>query len=180
MLAAAEQLFYEEGIGSVGIDRIIERAGVAKASLYDVFGSKDELVRSYLAGRLERRKARLAERLARLRTPRERLLGVFDALADFIAEPGFRGCPFVRASTQTKDSSSARQVCVESREWTLELFHELAREAGAAHPKKLARQLVLLYDGAITSAQMDGDSQSAATARAMAAAIVDAEIGARR
>ena len=52
LLAAADELFYEEGIHTVGIDRIIEKAGVAKATLYSVFGSKEELIRAYLAARL--------------------------------------------------------------------------------------------------------------------------------
>ncbi|MDB6107950.1 MAG: TetR family transcriptional regulator, partial [Gammaproteobacteria bacterium] len=64
LLAAADELFYENGINTVGIDRVIERAGVAKASLYDCFGSKDELVRSYLQARSEARQARINERLS--------------------------------------------------------------------------------------------------------------------
>src|SRR6201986_2042481 len=73
-LAAAESLFYEEGVNTVGIDRVIERAGVAKASLYDTFGSKDELVRAYLAARATRRQARVLERIARYEDPREKIL----------------------------------------------------------------------------------------------------------
>ena len=176
LLAAAEQLFYEEGINLVGIDRIIERAGVAKASLYDVFGSKEELIRSYLAARFERRKARLTEKLARFRSPKEKLLGVFDAMGEIISEPGYRGCPFVRASAETTEKSKARTVCDESRQWTHDLFAQLARDAGASNPKKLARQLVVLYDGAMTAASMDRDPQAAATARAIAATLVDAQL----
>jgi AcrR family transcriptional regulator len=175
LLTAAEELFYAEGIGNVGIDRIIEHAGVAKASLYDVFGSKEALVQAYLAGRFERRKARILDRLGRHRAPRERLLAVFDAAGELMADPGFRGCPFSLARAQTKPTSSARNICDESRAWTFELFHQLAREAGAAHPKKLAHQLVILYDGATTSAQMDSNPQAAAIARAMAAALLESE-----
>src|SRR4051812_6541700 len=82
LLAAAQELFYEDGINTVGIDRVIERAGVAKASLYDAFGSKEELVRCYLAARHAARRAAMEERLARYKNPRDRLLGVFDAMAD--------------------------------------------------------------------------------------------------
>src|SRR5882724_10614918 len=78
LLTAAAELFYEEGVNTVGIDRVIERAGVAKASLYDCFGSKEELVRAYLAQRQEVRDARITEKLKKYGTPRERLLGVFD------------------------------------------------------------------------------------------------------
>jgi len=64
LLAAANELFYEEGIHTVGIERVLERAGVAKASLYSTFGSKDELVRAYLRSRAERRQQRVSERIA--------------------------------------------------------------------------------------------------------------------
>src|SRR5437763_14603785 len=92
LLAAAEQLFYAEGINTVGSDRGIERAGVAKASLYDCFGSKAELIRGYLHERHEARRGRITAMLARYTTPRERLLGVCDSLAELFAQPKFRGC----------------------------------------------------------------------------------------
>src|ERR1700731_2435247 len=82
LLAAADELFYEHGINLVGIDRVIEHAGVAKASLYDCFGSKEELIRAYLKGRADKRQARISERVASLGTPREKILGVFDLLAE--------------------------------------------------------------------------------------------------
>src|ERR1700674_1490690 len=91
LLAAADELFYENGVNLVGIERVIERAGVAKASLYDCFGSKEALIRAYLESRKEARQARFREGLAKYTTPRERLLGVFDILGQIIAEPSFRG-----------------------------------------------------------------------------------------
>src|SRR5438034_11332309 len=79
LLAAACELFYEEGVHTVGIDRVIERAGVAKATLYKAFGSKDELIRAYLKARHDATRERMTRELdARYRTPRERLLGVFE------------------------------------------------------------------------------------------------------
>ena len=174
LLAAAEELFYEEGINTVGIDRVIERAGVAKASLYDTFGSKEELIRSYLVGRKEARQARILRRLDSCKTPRERLLGVFDALAEICADPGFRGCAFLRASAESRSGSSLRAVCDDSRRWTYDLFVELGRDAGAAKPEQLAHQLIVLYDGAVVAAQMDHDATAAALARTMAAQLLDA------
>src|SRR5215472_4805256 len=102
LLAAADELFYAEGIHTVGIDRVIERAGVAKASLYSTFGSKDELVRAYLLGRHERRERRLTARLATYNSPREKLLGIFDYLSDFHQQPTFRGCPFINANAESQ------------------------------------------------------------------------------
>jgi len=155
LLAAAEELFYGEGINTVGIDRIIERAGVAKASLYDCFGSKEELIRSYLNARHESRLKRITEGLKRFVTPREKMLGVFDIQGEAFRSQSYRGCPFVRASAEVKPGSAGKIVCDESREWLRTLFADLAKEAGAHEPDVLADKLLLLYDGAAVSAQMD-------------------------
>src|SRR3979409_2729127 len=77
LLAAADELFYAEGVHVVGIDRIVERAGVAKASLYSIFGSKDELVRAYLEMHFRGRQRRIERVLGACNTPRARLLDVF-------------------------------------------------------------------------------------------------------
>jgi AcrR family transcriptional regulator len=106
LLAAADELFYENGINTVGIDRIIERAGVAKASLYDCFGSKDELVRAYLKRRSLLRQARIEERLARCDSPRDKILGIFDLQAEYWSQPGYRGCAFVRAGADANTSAN--------------------------------------------------------------------------
>jgi AcrR family transcriptional regulator len=177
LLAAADELFYAEGIHTVGIDRIIERAGVAKASLYSLYGNKEGLIRAYLRGRLERRQDRTVRRLEGVESPREQLLAVYDVLASFIAEPDFHGCAFMNACAEAKPGSAALEAAEESRGWTRALFTRLAREAGAPDPETLARQLVQLYDGAIVTARMDGDPTAAATARASAAALIDAAVG---
>jgi AcrR family transcriptional regulator len=174
LLAAADELFYEEGIHTVGIDRIIEQAGVAKATLYSTFGSKDGLIRAYLLARLEDRKERITRALEQLDTPRERILGVFGVLGRTCAQPDFHGCAFMNASAESPPGGTVQEVSDTSRAWTHALFLGLAREAGAADPEQLARQLVQLYDGAIISARMDRDSDAAATAQATAAAIFDA------
>jgi AcrR family transcriptional regulator len=176
LLDAADELFYEEGVHTVGIDRVIERAGVAKASLYNVFGSKDELIRAYLARRHERRRARIMAGLERFTTPRERLLGVFDVLGESLKEPGFRGCAFVNASAESPPGSVIEQVSDEMRAWVRSLFTDLAAAAGAPDPAGLASQLVLLYDGASVGARMDRNPGSAAAARTVAAALIAAAI----
>ena len=173
LLAAAGELFYEEGINLVGIDRIIEHAGVAKASLYDCFGSKEELIRSYLQQRHEARQIQLRERLARCATPREKILAVFDKMAEAAVEPDFRGCAFVRASAEARPGSSIKAMCDESRTWNLALFADLARQAGAADPDRVAQQLRLLYDGASVSAHVDTSRTAPAAARAMAEMVLD-------
>jgi AcrR family transcriptional regulator len=173
LLAAADELFYEEGVNLVGIDRVIERAGVAKASLYDCFGSKEELIRSYLQQRHEARLLRMHERLARYATPREKILAVFDSMSETAARPDFRGCAFARASAEARPGSSVKAMCDESRAWMRGLFADLATQAGAAEPDRVAQQLQLLYDGALVAAHVDTSSTAAAAARAMAAMVLD-------
>ena len=181
LLAAANELFYEEGIHTVGIDRVIERAGVAKASLYSTFGSKDELVRAYLMKRAEARRVRITTRIARYDDPRDRILAIFDLLGELAALPTFRGCAFVNASAEgPRGETKVAEVCTDTRAWTRGLFTDLARDAGAADPEELGRRLVLLYDGATVGAAMDRNPATAAEARAMAELLLDAHAPASR
>ncbi|MFL6602663.1 MAG: TetR/AcrR family transcriptional regulator [Steroidobacteraceae bacterium] len=180
LLAAADELFYENGINTVGIDRVIERAGVAKASLYDCFGSKDELVRSYLLARSEARRARITERLSHYHTPEEKILSIFDLLGELAAQPGFRGCAFVRAGADANSSDKVKSVCEQSRAFILGKFTDLAREAGASDPGLLGKQLVLLYDGASIAAYLDGNRDAASAARTLAAQMLSSARGAAK
>jgi AcrR family transcriptional regulator len=175
LLAAANELFYDEGVHTVGIDRVIDQAGVAKASLYNTFGSKDELVGAYLESRHANTAGRITRALGRYGTPRERLLGVFDAQGELFAEPGFRGCAFVSASSESP-SEIVEKAAGEYRGWVRGLFTDLAREAGAPDPETLARQLHLLYDGGGLSARMDHDPSAAKAARAAAETLIDAAL----
>src|SRR3984885_4811054 len=168
LLAAADELFYENGINLVGIDRLIEHAGVAKASLYDTFGSKEELIRCYLQARSERRQARIRERMAQFQPPRDKILSVFDLLGETVAQPNYRGCAFQRASAEADAGGTIKGACDDSRAWIRNLFTELSQAAGAADPESVGRQLVLLYDGAAMTAHVDRDLDAPLAARALA------------
>lgn len=170
LLAAANELFYSEGIHTVGIDRVIERAGVAKASLYSTFGSKEELVRAYLEARAAVRRDRISQRIATVESPRERILAIFDLLGELAADPKYRGCAFVNASAE--GTTGVRAPCIDYRAWVRGLFTELARDHGAADPEALAAQLVVLSDGAMIGSAMDADPGRAQVAKAMAAALL--------
>ncbi|HEY4334220.1 MAG TPA: helix-turn-helix domain-containing protein [Ilumatobacteraceae bacterium] len=176
LLAAADELFYEEGIHTVGIDRVIERAGVAKATLYTTFGNKEGLIRAYLTERKLARQERMNAGLARFHTPRTRLLGVFDVAGETFAAPTFRGCAFVNASAESLPGSAAVELSDETRAWMRELMVQLVREIGAPKPETLARQLLLVYDGMMVSARMDRNPKVAAAARATAEVLIDAAL----
>jgi AcrR family transcriptional regulator len=176
LLEAANELFYLEGVQSVGIDRVIEHAGVAKASLYNSFGSKEELVHAYLEGRHETIAARITAAVDAQSTPRAKLLAVFDSQAKAQRRPDFRGCAFAAASAEAKPGGLVEQATSSYRGWLLGLFRDLATEAGARNPEVLGRQLHLLYDGAASAGKLDHDSSAIATAHAAAEVLIDASL----
>jgi AcrR family transcriptional regulator len=181
LLAAADELFYSEGVHVVGIDRVVERAGVAKASLYSSFGSKDELVRAYLESHFRARQKSIARILAAHSTPRERLLGVFAEFEKALAGSEFRGCRFIMASAEARPGDASEVVAGEYRAWLRSLFSDLVEAAGARDAKRLGRQLALLYDGAAVAARMDQDRRGAAIAmRSAVVALLDAAIPSKR
>ncbi len=176
LLAAANELFYNEGVHTVGIDRVIEQAGVAKASLYNTFGSKDQLIRAYLEARQASVAQRITQAVDRYSSPRERLLAVFEGQGELFAQPDYRGCAFARASAESHPGDPAEQATEAYRHWVRALLTELAAQAGAPDPGALARQLHLLYEGASQSARLDHDPAVAAVARAAAATLLDAAL----
>jgi AcrR family transcriptional regulator len=176
LLAAANELFYNEGVHTVGIDRVIEQAGVAKASLYNTFGSKDELVRAYLDNRMTSVTERLTQAVERYDTPRERLLAVFEGEGELFAQPGYRGCAFARASAESHPGDLAEQAADGYRAWVRALLTDLATQAGVPEPEVLARQLHLLYEGAGQAARMERNPSAAGAARTAAATLLDAAL----
>jgi AcrR family transcriptional regulator len=181
LLAAADELFYAEGVHVVGVDRIIERAGVTKASLYNIFGSKDALVRAYLERHFLNRQNRIARILASQTTPRERILAVFAEVEDLLAGSAFRGCKFISAAAESGPGEPGEVVAEKYRAWLWSMFTDLADAAGARDAKQMGRQLFLLYDGAAIAARMDQDRGAAAKAvRSAVEAVLDAAIPPKR
>ena len=176
LLKAADELFYAEGINSVGIDRVIERADVARASLYSTFGSKDELIRGYLERRMEISKERLRAAADAHADPREALLSVFGVQAATFARPGYQGCAFNRATAEASPGTAAYEVPRAYRRWLHDFFAGLAAAAGAPEPDLLASQIQLLYDGAKLAASVDGNAGVTAASRAAAEALLDAAL----
>jgi AcrR family transcriptional regulator len=173
LLDAADRLFYSEGVHAVGIDRVLDQSGVAKGSLYYNFGGKDDLVRTYLQNRHAKWAARIDEELATAATPAGRILAIFDALGALFAQPDFRGCAFINAVAEAPPGSAEELAAKDFRIWLHELFAGLVAEAGYRDAGQLTAQLVLLYDGANISAQMDHNPAAAGTARDAAAGLLN-------
>jgi AcrR family transcriptional regulator len=173
LLQAADDLFYSEGIHTVGIDRVIAHAGVAKGSLYYSFTGKDELVHEYLTHRHGKWAERVTAGIEAHTDPRARILAVYDVLGTLFAQPDYRGCAFMNATAEAAPDSVEAQAATTFRAWVHNLFLDLASDVDADDPKQLAETLVLLYDGAVATAQMDRAPEAARTARRTAELILD-------
>ncbi|MCW2652359.1 MAG: hypothetical protein QOE41_3217 [Mycobacterium sp.] len=162
LLAASDELFYRDGVHSTGIDAVIEKAGVAKGSLYYIFGGKDELVAAYLRGRLDKWRQRVDGAQVGIDDPDEKILAIFDAIADYVSLPEFRGCPFVNAAAEAPAGESQELAIKEYRDWVRQSFFELAADTGVSDSEALADALIVLYDGALATAEMDSSARAAA------------------
>lgn len=176
LLDVAAALFDREGIHAVSLDRVIEQAAIPASELRDAFGGRNELIRAYLRLRHGRTREQVVRGLVSYRTPRDKLIGVFDIQGEAFTEKAFRGCVFVTASAQALPGDLVEEVTAEYRSWLHDLFYDLALAARAEQPRELAEQLVLLYDGAGISAWMDSRSGTVHTSRSIATALVDAAL----
>lgn len=152
-LEAAERLFYERGIHAVGVDLIAAEAGVTKKTLYDRFGSKEQIVVEYLADRDERWRAFLAQHLdAATPAPAARVAAVFDASRAWAAEYSSKGCSMVNAHAEISDPSHpAYAIITGQKQWMLALFTDLARDITPDGARHLGRTLMLLHEGALVA-----------------------------
>ena len=162
LLAAADELFYRDGVHSTGIDAVIEKAGVAKGSLYYIFGGKDELVAAYLRGRHEAFRQSVEAAQAGIDDPAEKILALFDALGDYVSLPEFRGCPFDSAAAEAPTGQCQVLAIQEYRDWLHQSLEQLAEDTGVPDSRALAEALILLYNGALASANTASPSRAAA------------------
>ncbi|MFB7671441.1 TetR/AcrR family transcriptional regulator [Kitasatospora purpeofusca] len=168
ILDAAEELFYAQGVQSVGMDAVRTTAGVTLRRLYQLFPSKDDLVEAYLERRDRRWLAELAEHVdAAAGTPAERVLAVYDWLGDWFARPGFRGCAFVNSYGELGATApGVAAVARRHKEALRDYLSGLAEDAGA--PAGTGVRLALLAEGAITLAALTPTPAPAAEAREVA------------
>ncbi|MDP4503538.1 MULTISPECIES: TetR/AcrR family transcriptional regulator [unclassified Nonomuraea] len=154
VLDTAARLFYREGVHTVGIDRIIAEADVAKATFYKHFPSKDDLVRAYVTEQSARQRAAAATMQAD--SPREKLMGIFAFMCEFGAGPTYRGCPFVNTAAEYPDPGHpVRQAIAEYRRWVRDLYRDLLAADGHPDAERTADILLLLRDGLVVGFDLD-------------------------
>ncbi|ALB95642.1 TetR/AcrR family transcriptional regulator [Burkholderia pseudomallei] len=184
LLDAAETLIYAGGIHATGVDAIVKRSGAARKSFYAHFESKEALV----AAALERRDARwmawfVEATKKRGKTPRARLVGMFDVLREWFEQADFHGCAFLNAAGEIERADDPIRVVVREHKARLLAFVREQLDAHAAQAgadrrfvARLARQWLVLIDGAIGVALVSGDASAARDARAAAELLLDATL----
>ena len=178
LVEKALESFYRGGFHAIGMDRLAKETGVSKTAIYKHFRTKDDLILATLRLRDEQFRNWLIRRIEALADePRARLLAIFDALDEWFAEPGFRSCMFIKASSEFQTRGEPiHTMSAEHKHLLARYFEELARVAGAPDPADLARQLLVIKEGAIVLAHLHDPTQAARDAGALARVAIEAAI----
>ena len=168
------ELFSRRGIQAVGVDELIEKAGVAKATLYRHFPSKDDLVLEFLESREERWTHELVEAGAKSRgsTPEEQLLAIFDVFDEWFRREDFEACSFINVLLEMGPEHPLGKASMRHLENIRSMVSGLAEEAGLRDPDSFARSWHILMKGSIVSAA-EGDLEAAHRAQSMARQLID-------
>jgi AcrR family transcriptional regulator len=175
ILDTAYELFSHRGIRAVGVEEVISRADVAKATLYRHFPSKDDLVLAFLEQREHLWTRQLVEAGARERgtTAEERLLAIFDVFHDWFQQDDFEGCSFINVLLETADREHpVGKASAQHLENIRTIVRTLAEEADLRDPEALALSWHLLMKGAIVQAA-EGDRQAAQRAKTIARLVLE-------
>lgn len=180
LLAAATELFCRKGINAVGVDTVVAKAGVAKSTLYKLFGSKEGLVEAVLKAEGEQWRAWFTAAVVEAGPDaRDQLDAIFPVLSQWFRQKRFYGCPFINAVAEhDKASDRVRRLAIEHKTQVLAFIRGLGNEAGARDPERLTHEIALLMDGAIVTAMITKGPASAEFAQAAYAKLIEAQIAA--
>ncbi|WP_194815092.1 TetR/AcrR family transcriptional regulator [Nocardia sp. XZ_19_385] len=174
ILSAAYELFTRRGIRAVGIDEVIARAGIAKATLYRHFRTKDDLVLAVLERREKLWTFGFIEKQSHLRgeTPEQRLLAIFDVFDEWFTTEGFDTCTFVNVLLEMGANHPTGIASIGHLATIRDMVRSRAEEAGLDDPDDFARSWHILMKGSIVSAA-EGDRLAARRAQKMGAALIE-------
>ena len=174
ILQAAEQLIYENGIQATGMELLVKTSGVARKSIYRHFSNKADVATAALQGRDERWMHWFRTESDKGETARDRILNMFIVLKSWFESEGFRGCAFINTAGEIGDPDDpVRQIAKMHKQKLLDYSLELAGQMNAEQPMVLARQLLILMEGAITTAYIMGDGSAADNARDIAKLLLE-------
>ena len=156
LIRGALLLFYREGFHATGMDRVAAEIGISKTAIYKHFRTKEDLILATLRLRDETFRYWFFNRIEELSSdPAGQLLAMFDALGEWFKTPDFKGCMFVKAASEFQSRSHPIHLQSAEHKRLLERhIQALAKKAKVKDPAGLAKQLLLLKEGAIISAQL--------------------------
>jgi len=169
ILATAEQLIYQNGIHATGMDLLVKTSGVARKSIYRYFATKDDVAAAALNARDVRWMRWFRTESDKADTPQARILNMFTVLKGWFESEGFHGCAFINTAGEVGNPNDPiRLIAKLHKQKLLDYALELTEQLNIEQPLALARQLLVLMEGAITMARVMGDYSAADSARDVA------------
>lgn len=174
ILDASYELFSQRGVRAVGVNEVIDRAGVATATLYRHFPSKDDLVLAFLQLREQRWTRDFVEAgaLSRSSDPEQRLLAIFDVFDEWFHRDDFEACSFINVLLEMGPEHPAGDASVWHLEQIRSIVRGLAEEAGLRDADSLASSFHIVMKGSIIAAS-EGDTHAAQRGRSMARLLIE-------
>lgn len=176
LIDAASKRFYRDGFRDVGIDQILNDVGISKTAFYKHFESKDDLMLAVMRHQDQWLRDHFRSMVNELggSKPRSRLLALFDAVDQIVRLDEFRGCFFVNVAMEFPLPHDPAHIAAAANKQAMhEIVVQLAREADADYPEKLAKELMLLMEGAYVTRHVTGDENAVGTARDAAEVLID-------
>ncbi|MDB6371239.1 TetR/AcrR family transcriptional regulator [Photorhabdus bodei] len=174
MLDVVEELIYTRGIAATGIDLITRTTGSSRKTIYRYFGTKEGLIEEVLRRRDERWMRWFTSSIAEYKTPKEKLLNIFLVLQRWFASDDFRGCAFINTSGERPNPDDpVRIIAKEHKEKVFTYVLSICKEISPDSSVDLARKLLLLIEGAITTAHVMNDTHYALEAMNIAEALLN-------
>ncbi|WP_455710224.1 TetR/AcrR family transcriptional regulator [Pseudomonas capsici] len=173
IITTAEQLIYQNGIHATGMDLLVKTSGVARKSIYRYFATKDEVAAAALNARDVRWMQWFRTECDKADTPQDRILNIFAVLKGWFESDGFRGCAFINTAGEVGDPDDPiRHIARLHKQKLLDYTLELSEQLNVEQPSVLARQLLILIEGAITMARVMGDYSAVDDAREVARLLI--------
>lgn len=177
LIATARRLFTQHGVPHVGINRVIEEAGVARMTLYNNFASKDDLVAAAFEKEAELRRQSILAAQDQLEDPLEKVLALFAVALELANQKGFRGCAFLNLAIEAAAPDSALHGLTKAhKNWIFSNIIEYLPTETYPEPEKLARLILILWDGSIVGAYILQSNTPICTARDAARTLLQSAV----
>ncbi len=178
LVQRAFKIFHEHGFHATGMDKLVKLTGVSKTAMYRHFRTKEDLILAVLKLRDEQFRNWMTQRIEdQAQTPEQQLLALFDVLGEWLEREEFKGCMFIKVSAEFQDDDHPLKVAsAEHKRLLFTYFRKITARTAAKNPDLLARQLLMLKEGAVVTAHLQGVAGVARDARKAAKTLIEATL----